>query len=76
MNQEIQEHRKTKAKLDSSADTRIAIYMNNTQKRLESQLEDLRIKNEGLMRDKIILNGRIAALQAVIDTYKNEKEVM
>ena len=52
------------------------IFIIVTQKRLESQLEDLRIRNEGLMRDKIILNGRIAALQAVIDTYKNEKEVM
>jgi hypothetical protein len=50
--------------------------VNNTQKRLETQLDDLTRKNEGLMKDKILLNGRIAALQAVVDTYKNERDVL
>jgi len=73
---EIQEHQKTKAKLEQSAESRIALYVNNTQKRLETQIDELTRKNEGLMKDKILLNGRIAALQAVVDTYKNERDVL
>lgn len=62
LNLEIQEHQKTRAKLEQSAESRIALYVNNTQKRLETQLDELTRKNEGLMKDKILLNGRIAAL--------------
>jgi|LauGreDrversion4_2_1035121.scaffolds.fasta_scaffold279598_1 hypothetical protein len=55
-------HKQTKAKLQASAAERIKIYINTTEKRLESQIDDLRKKNETLMQEKIILNGKIAVL--------------
>lgn len=61
--QEINDHKVTRAKYENSAQQRVQIYMNNTEKRLETQLAELRRANEGLMRDKIILNGKIAVLK-------------
>ena len=75
LNQEILAHRHTKAQLENTASKRIEIYMNNTEKRLESQIEDLKKKNEELMRDKIILNGKVSMFQEIIDQLENDKKI-
>jgi hypothetical protein len=50
--------------------------MTTTQKRLEVKVADLQKRCEGLMRDKILLSGRVAMMQGVIESYKTESEVM
>ena len=69
-------HKHTRAELEASAARRIDIYTNITQRRLETQLNEQRKINEGLMRDKILLNGRIAILQATLENMQNERGIL
>ncbi len=50
--------------MEASASQRIQIYMSTTEKRLEEEINDLKKKNELLMKDKIVLNGQIALLKS------------
>jgi hypothetical protein len=47
--------------------------MSNTEKRLETTISELRKQNEALMRDKILLNGKIAVLNGKVENFNSEK---
>ena len=75
MEQEILAHKLTKAKIDTTTQTRIDVYISTTQKRIEGRIADVEKKNMDLMREKIVLNGRIAELTGLLDDALNANKV-
>lgn len=75
LNHEILSHKLTKASYENTAQTRIQVYISTTQKRLETLIAELERKNMELMREKILLNGKIAELKGALDDAVNAKEV-
>ena len=68
-------HKLTRAGFENTAQTRIDVYISTTQRRLETLISDLDKKNMELMREKILLNGRIAELKAALEGAVNANRV-
>lgn len=75
LEQEILAHKLTKAKIDTTTQTRIDVYISTTQKRIEGRIAEVEKKNMDLMREKIVLNGRIAELTGLLDDALNANKI-
>ena len=51
------------------------MYISTTQKRLEGKVAEVEKKNMDLMREKIVLNGRIAELKGQLDDALNANKI-